>query len=827
MNMLWNYLFVEPLRWFFYCFFQPIRFSNEVDKPGLLNLRRVVPMLRIAGIMLIFLGPVLLTIHFLLLRQFTVPLLWSALLIFMAATGTGIVIGIIGGCRAGITGGFALGITFVLVNGLQPGLAGSAWTMTPFVFAIVAGISFGVAEGSQVGIASFAVGGIALGLTYRWFDAVIAGVALGIAGFIALSNARVSCSAFRFLAGTIIGSLVGFLFWLMGETLYRPLTTGSFENPLIIIATMLLFLICYILGYYRLPLYLISAPSVLRAYFSSYRNPKQVFIHLHNSALYWDERIYLPLPKLKRLLLLAAVEDRERTLDELAFIAVERPSQIAIACSVLIEMTLSDLEMRDSLRDMASASEQLVTFLSQKMEPIDPRWIATFFLLDGASRDAARYCSPLGLQARSTALQNIVANLSTIRTGSVSTDVSLSGRLEQVVQKWIAAAQYALKELERKPELAGSIANPYMPGTTLKLRDSLFVGRRDLAQQLGYALDEKRRLTFLLHGERRMGKSSTLKQLPNLLGARYLPVFFDLQTPSISSSAVAFLSDVSKGIYDALSTGGMRVRSLDPQCLKDARLENEAAIYYPIDEWLDEVERVLETADRIVLLTFDEFEQLEEAGLSGRLNLYLLLNWFRNVIQNRSKIALLFSGIQTFAHLGANWSSHFVSVQTLRVSFLEPDEAYRLITRPAPHFPSEQIFGEHVVEAVIKETGCHPFLVQALCSTLIELLNTENRGRSELHDVDVAVQRVFSKWENYFQDLWMRTGEEQKKCLIALGALEEATLPEIEREARLDRRTMRRTLTTLVDRDLVSMRGESYTIATPIFSKWIALNADL
>jgi hypothetical protein len=828
MSTLWKYLFAEPLRWLFYCFFQPTRFSKEVDKPGLLNLQRVVPMLRMTGIMLILTVLVLFAIHFLFLHQIAVTLLWSALLIFGAAIGTGIIVSVIGDCRTGIAGGFALGITFVIANGLEPRLAVSGSVTTAFVFAIIGGISFGVAEGAQVGITSFVVGGIALGLIYRWFDAAITGAALGIAGFIALSIVRVSRSVVGFLAAGIVGSICGFLFWLMGETLGRSLgTTGSFENPLIIVATMLLFLICYILGYYRLPLYLISAPSVLRAYFTSSRNPKQVFIHLHSCALYWDERIYLPLPRLKQLLLLAAAEDWKRTLNELTFIAVEQPPQIGIARSVLVEMTLSDLEMRDSLRDMASASEQLALFLSQKMELIDAHWLATFIHLNDVSRNAARYCSPLGLQARRVALQDIVENLSTIHTRNVSTDVSLNERLAHIVQKWIVAAQYALKELERKPELAGSIGNPYMPGTTLKLHDSLFVGRRDLAQQLGDTLDGQRRLTFLLHGERRMGKSSTLRQLPNLLGARYLPIFFDLQTPGISSSAAAFLREVAKRTYDTLSSGGIRIRSLDPKSLERARLENEAAVYYPIDEWLDEVEQVLETTGRIVILTFDEFEQLEDAGLSGRLNLYLLLNWFRNVIQNRSKIALLFSGIQTFAHLGANWSSHFVNVQTLRVSFLKPDETYRLITRPVPHFPSEQIFGEHVVEAVIKETGCHPFLVQAVCSALIEILNAENRSKSGLHDVDVAVQRVFTKWENYFQDLWMRTGEEQKKCLIALEALEEGTLPKIERETRLDRRTMRRTLATLVDRDLVSTSGDSYKIATPIFSKWIALNADL
>ena len=69
------------------------------------------------------------------------------------------------------------------------------------------------------------------------------------------------------------------------------------------------------------------------------------------------------------------------------------------------------------------------------------------------------------------------------------------------------------------------IDNPYIPGQALELRNSLFVGRQDLVQQLGEALSRGTyQPTFLLTGERRMGKTSTLKQLSDLLGARYFPI---------------------------------------------------------------------------------------------------------------------------------------------------------------------------------------------------------------------------------------------------------------------------------------------------------------
>jgi uncharacterized protein len=85
-------------------------------------------------------------------------------------------------------------------------------------------------------------------------------------------------------------------------------------------------------------------------------------------------------------------------------------------------------------------------------------------------------------------------------------------------------------------------------------------------------------------------------------------------------------------------------------------------------------------------------------------------------------------------------------VQALRVSFLHEDEARRLITRPLPDLYSEDIYGDGVVDAIIRETGCHPFLVQAVCSALINNLNTAKKERAEVKDVKKAVQQAFNNW---------------------------------------------------------------------------------
>jgi predicted transcriptional regulator len=172
--------------------------------------------------------------------------------------------------------------------------------------------------------------------------------------------------------------------------------------------------------------------------------------------------------------------------------------------------------------------------------------------------------------------------------------------------------------------------------------------------------------------------------------------------------------------------------------------------------------------------------------------------------------------------MGPSWAGYFVNAQTLKVGFLQKAEAYRLITRPVPDYPSEQILGEEVVEEIIRVTGCHPFLVQAVCSKLIDLLNIDNRDWAELPDVAEAMHQVLeSWWDTYFQDLWERTSQEQKLCLFALQKHRCSTIQEIVQQSQLEEKTVRYTLNILLRRDLVLRDHDSYQISAPIFEEWV------
>jgi len=393
---------------------------------------------------------------------------------------------------------------------------------------------------------------------------------------------------------------------------------------------------------------------------------------------------------------------------------------------------------------------------------------------------------------------------------------------------WLMLAEQEQEKLKRAPQELGRIDNPYRPGILMKAGDTLFVGRRDLARQMEEALSRREgRPAFLLYGERRMGKTTTLIQLPVLLGSRHLPIFFDLQESGVTSNAAALLGKIAAEISKAMQTRGFKVSQLSYQVLKEAGRQNEAAVYNEFNRWLEGVESLLEQEDRTLLLSFDEFEKLNETKQAGYLDLNVLLNWFRHLIQHHPRLALLFSGVSTLEEMESasdvNWAGYFVNVLMLHVGFLSHEDARQLIVEPVPDFPGETIFGDEVVEKVIVQTHGHPFLVQAICSELIEGLNADKREQAESSDVDAAVEQVLDAWwDNYFRELWKRVNEQQRLCLETLQSVEQVDMHVIAQRSGLDERTARRTMRILAMRDLVlDHKDGTYSIAAPIFRKWV------
>lgn len=868
----------EPYRWLQCCFFQPVRFEQEFELRAFLS--RLKMLLRLVPLLFLYSFTPAILVRILvyslqpafypqygadLMPPFsvsTVCFIFDAVWVAAVCCVGGILVGGIFSFRFGIALALGLsvanaiivhtvndvfvGIIFGLAFGLIMGIAfnsGNAVThggISNVTRTIVLGIIGGLLIGGFTGIVPGYWAGFELGTLYPalrnvtniWGSAlgiVVSGIsgyliAMLIAVILRWRTHHSPASLFGIRVGIVVASAFGLTIGIpVGDAgmSYTPFTAaigiGLNEELIVGIA----FLFCYFISYYRLPLYPISAYSMIQANLASRSRHYPALYCLQHASLHWDECVFLPLPYLKEMLLLAAEQSLNATLDEVGFIVRERPQQIRAAQDAIYEIVLLDLEDRTVLRDIGVAHQRLAILLPSEVRASNPKVETVFRRLEDASHEAASYQAQINKEDRQKALERMVNLLQEIPITEAFRGIELSQLLKTVIAQW---NMLAVQGMETLGSVSGKfyLENPYAPGNPLDLRDPLFVGRNDIVQKLGNALQRRYRPTFLLTGERRMGKSSILKQLPVLLGSRYLAVFYDLQGPGMLASIAAFFAAVASGIARQCDEVGLPVRELERSSLDIALQQSESTVYDVFDQWLLGVEEILIQADRVVILTFDEFEKLEEASNRDSIKLNLLFDFFRNIIQNRTRFALLFSGAKMIGDMGRSWAGYFVNVERMKVSFLQEEDARHLITNPVP-----AVFSEELVQEILRLTHGQPFLVQAICKQIIERLNDESRDQATLQDVSAATEEVFEVWTGYFWDLWDRCDHNQRLCLVALLDHESSSIEQLAEKSALSILHTRQALDKLSMRDLVIDDHGQLSIAIPLVARWIQLNRPL
>jgi biotin operon repressor len=715
---------------------------------------------------------------------------------------TAVLVGLIVGTVVGMIGGYWSGVAAVLIGG-------KALQDTDNIIGSASGLAVGGIASSLI---FFLLGKAVRALVHSKEETIELSIRIGtaIAGSIGIS-VGVNLGDL----GLLLGS-AGFVSNIPSGIIQGILTGGAFL-PL------------YLLSYYRLPLYPFDAFSMIQTYYGALGNPEQALTYLRRSALHFDECVFLPLPFLTDTLRIAKAQNQSATLNEIEFIVSDRPQQSHAAQIVAYEIALEDLFQRRILADISQAYLALPRLLSPRVRHLNVPIARLFSHLEDVSRNAASYAhhNSIGRDKRDSydALQRILVDLNQINPQAVFPQAELGRKLQEVVELWQALARQAQETLNINVNHYSLISNPYTAGPTLLPVDGMpnpvFVGRDDIVTRLNRALQKTPHPTFCLTGERRMGKSSILRQLPVLLGAEYIPIFCDLQNPAALSSIAAFFTNIGEMIEEHLVTRHFQLENLDRQRMEELQKENEAAVYTEFDHWLKSVERVLEANKRVLLLMFDEFENLETFRQKGLLDLDLLLSWLRSVSQSSSQITLLFCGLKTIYDMGPDWTRHFVNVERIKVSFLRPSDARDLINRPVAAHSTHTIFDEEVAEEIMRVTHCHPFLLQALCSKLIDNLNDASQEQAHPQEIALSIEEIFENRKDYFWNQWQRSSEGQQQCLLALHTLGKASGAQIAQQCKLSKQSVFEALDQLRERDIVIKEQQMYQFAVPIFAQWI------
>lgn len=129
---------------------------------------------------------------------------------------------------------------------------------------------------------------------------------------------------------------------------------------------------------------------------------------------------------------------------------------------------------------------------------------------------------------------------------------------------------------------------------------------------------------------------------------------------------------------------------------------------------------------------------------------------------------LLFSGSHRLDELQPYWSDYLIGTRTLPISYLQPAEARELIQRPVPSFPD--IYTPEAVDEILRLTRGQPYLVQLLCSCVVEYINSADVQRQvvTVAEVNAAKPIAWERGNAYFLEFWGDLKTEKQDFLARL-----------------------------------------------------------
>jgi tetratricopeptide (TPR) repeat protein len=303
-----------------------------------------------------------------------------------------------------------------------------------------------------------------------------------------------------------------------------------------------------------------------------------------------------------------------------------------------------------------------------------------------------------------------------------------------------------------------SLLNPYIAGAPV-VEPSMFFGRHDVFQWIEHSLEGKFvNHILVIHGQRRVGKTSVLKQIPNTLPKSYIQVFFDLQGRT-STTLDRFLWWLAREISRVLKQEHGLVVPVP---------EREAFTSDPeilLTQFLPALQPLL--GERKLLLTFDEFDTLEQPDIRETLARPLILTLRRMFeLESLSFIFSIGSSGHKLENMQASYTDFFKTALYRKISFLDREDCFQLITRPVSEILE---YEPKARQRIYEVTAGHPYFTQLVCHELFSLCQKTGKRSLSAEDVDGILDDVIERGTVNLKFTWDEAPSLEKWMLACLA----------------------------------------------------------
>ena len=300
--------------------------------------------------------------------------------------------------------------------------------------------------------------------------------------------------------------------------------------------------------------------------------------------------------------------------------------------------------------------------------------------------------------------------------------------------------------------------SPYVMGPPVK-SSQMFYGRQDVFEWIRENISGTYQQNILiLHGERRMGKTSVLYQLlSHPPTQQHVCVLFSLELATTDT-----LGDL---LYDLATTIDEELEKLGPTIPDAVEKDFLSSPQRSFRHFFAGVENAL--GERRLLIMIDEIDILIAKVQEGLLSPDVF-NFMRGLMQHSDKVAFIVTGAYKVSEmLKDNKSILFNIAKPYKISYLDEDEARELIIKPVAEFLT---YDDMVVDKILRVTACHPYFIQYICDALLKLAQRMRKNLVYLPDIDVVLQEVIQDNAGVLQNaIYAPLTKPEQKVLTALA----------------------------------------------------------
>ncbi|MBD2203087.1 ABC transporter substrate-binding protein [Calothrix sp. FACHB-1219] len=275
--------------------------------------------------------------------------------------------------------------------------------------------------------------------------------------------------------------------------------------------------------------------------------------------------------------------------------------------------------------------------------------------------------------------------------------------------------------------------NPYIIGNAIDEEEKFF-GRRSLFDIIEDNLNQDVKI-IVLHGQRRIGKSSVLRLMHKFLRANdWRFVICDLQDKSTKTLGT-ILNSLAKEIIEHLELNDLREPNIE-------KLDKDPTIFGR--RFLPRVYRRLENKKLVLLL--DEFDVVIEQANSDRERLPLL-----NELLKKQERLFIIPVVGRHPSTLQQLKSLFKNAPYQKIGLLDNDSARRLITKPAI---GSLEYEEDAIDRIISLSAGHPYFIQVICFTIFTQAKNKNNRKITSQDVEEIIDEAIDKAEAGLAWFW-------------------------------------------------------------------------